>query len=92
MVSINSVSDSQQMKLYDYVESDENIEIKKNMKTNKKRIEYICNNFATQFVQLIVNCGMLWLLNQGNGVKQPRPTDKHNTLINRHWMGGGGVF
>ena len=35
---------------------------------------------------------MLWLWNQGNGVKQPRPTDTHNTLINLHCMGGGRVF
>ena len=35
---------------------------------------------------------MLWLWNQGDGVKQPRPTDTHNTLINRHCMGGGEYF
>ena len=59
-----------------------------------KRIEYTCiyNNFATQFVQLILDCGMLWLWNQGDRVKQPRPTDTYNTLINRHCMGGGVVF
>ena len=52
----------------------------------------IHNNFAIQFVQLILNCGMLWLWNQGDGMKQPRPTDTHSTLVNRHCMGGGGVF
>ena len=69
--------------------SDENIEIKKN---NNKRIENIYiykNNFATQFVRLTLNCGTLWVWNQGGGVKQPRPTDTHNTLINRHCMEGG---
>ena len=35
---------------------------------------------------------MMWLWNQGDGVKQPRSTDTHNTLINRHCMGGGRVF
>ena len=41
---------------------------------------------------MILNCGMLWLWNQGNRLKQPRPTDTHNTLINRHCMGGGEYF
>ena len=58
--------------------SDENIEIKKKKNIKNKRI-YIYNNSATQFVQLIFNCGMLWLWYQGDGVKQPRPTDTHNT-------------
>ena len=48
--------------------------------------------FATQFVQLIFNCGMLRLWNKGDGIKQTRPTDTHNTFINRHCIGGGGVF
>ena len=52
-------------------------EKKKKTNIKNKRIEYIYS--ATQFVQLVFNCGMLWLWYQGDGVKQPRPTDTHNT-------------
>ena len=43
--------------------SDDNIEIKKKSIKNNKRIEYKYNNFATQFIQLSLNFGMLWLWN-----------------------------
>ena len=55
------------------------------MSSSDFKFTYIYN-FATQFVQLILKCG-LW--NQGDGVKQSRPLDTHNTIINRHCMGAG---